>query len=130
MKKEDYIKYWKTNADKDWKRVNLLFKNHDFVFALFCAHLTLEKLLKAHWVKDNFENHLPKIHNLVYLLAHTNLNIAESDQAFLEQMNLFQIEGRYPDYQNNLHKAYNSVQTKLIISKADKIRKWLLKGLS
>ncbi len=59
MNKQDYIQYWKASAEKDWRRVNLLFKNRDFVFALFCAHLTLEKLLKAHWVKDNNENYPP-----------------------------------------------------------------------
>ncbi len=53
MTKQDYSAYWKTSAAKDWKRVNLLFRHRDYVFALHCAHLVLEKLCKAHWIKDN-----------------------------------------------------------------------------
>lgn len=129
MNKNDYIKYWTISAQKDWRRVNLLIKNKDFVFALFCAHLTLEKLIKAHWVKDNPDNHPPKIHNLVYLISKTKLNASENEMAFLEQMNLFQIEGRYPDYRNNLYKVYGAAPSKVIIAKANTIRKWLNKNL-
>lgn len=121
MNKNDYIKYW--------KRVNLLFKNRDFVFALFCAHLTLEKLIKAHWVKDNVGNHPPKIHNLVYLISKTKLQASENEMAFLEQLNLFQIEGRYPDYRNNLYKVYSAAKSKVILAKTNSIRQWLTKNL-
>ena len=37
LTKEDHILHWKTTASKDWKRVNLLYKNRDYIFALFCA---------------------------------------------------------------------------------------------
>lgn len=129
MNKSDYIKYWKTSALKDWRRVNLLFKNNDFIFALFCTHLCLEKLIKAHWIKDNESNHPPKIHNLVYLITKTKLHPNEMDLSFLEQMNLFQIEGRYPDYRKNLGRIYNTQKSKSIIANANKIKKWLIKNL-
>lgn len=73
LEKREYIHCWKVTAARDWKRVNLLFKNRDYIFSLFCAHLTLEKLIKAHWVKDNTSNYPPKIHNLNKLVAQTKL---------------------------------------------------------
>ena len=129
MEKQDYVQYWKTTASGDWKRVNLLLKNRDYVFALFCAHLTLEKLLKAHWVKDNAENFPPKIHNLVALLRQTSLEFSEDETAFLIDMNTFQLEGRYPDYQRKIYKAYRALKTQQIISRCKKIRRFLLKEL-
>lgn len=105
--KKDFIRYWKTNAAKDWKRVNLLFKNRDYVFALFCAHLTLEKLVKALWVKDNTLNHPPKIHNLSKLIAQTKLVLTDVELIFCADMNKFQIEGRYPDYVSNIYRIAN-----------------------
>jgi HEPN domain-containing protein len=37
------------------------------VFALFAFHLTIEKLLKAIWVKDNIENTPPRQHDLTFI---------------------------------------------------------------
>ena len=116
MDKADYIKYWKTTASQDWKRVNLLFKNRDYVFALFCAHLTLEKLIKAHWVKDNVGNYPPKIHNLNKLLAQTKLNLTNEELVFCSDMNKFQIEGRYPDFITGLNKKLNKLYSSNYIS--------------
>lgn len=48
----------------------------------------LEKLPKAHWVKDNHDNHPPRTHNLIKLSSQINFKLTED----------FQLEGRYPDY--------------------------------
>ncbi len=129
MEKEQLIKYWKSESLRDWKRVELLFKNKDYVFALFCAHLSLEKILKAHWIKDNVNNHPPKIHNLPYLVSQTKLNASNEQMIFLEKMNTFQLEGRYPDYRVKINLVYNSKRTSVIIAEANSLRKWLIKNL-
>ena len=129
MKKEEFIQYWKDSSAEDLQRANLLFRNKDYLFALFCCHLSLEKILKAHWVKDHSENFPPKIHNLVYLISNTKLNPPEPELAFLEQMNLFQLEGRYPDYKNKIAKIYDRNKCKLIMSKVNTLIKWLIKNL-
>lgn len=129
MTKEDHIHYWKANASLDWKRVNILFKNKDYVFALFCVHLTLEKLIKAYWVKDNKENIPPKIHNLVTLCDKTKLELPEEMRSLFEKINSFQLEGRYPDYQNKIYKLMDKKTTSIIISEVNISRKWLLKNL-
>jgi HEPN domain-containing protein len=96
VNKEDYISYWQANAAKDWKRVNTQLKNKDYVFALFCAHLTLEKLIKAHWVKDNISNYPTKIHNLNKLVAQTKLTLTEEDLSFCADMNNFRLKDVIP----------------------------------
>ena len=97
--------------------------------SLFWGHLVLEKLLKAHWVKDNEGNTPPKIHHLVYLAEKTKLSVSEETIQFFYLMNQFQLEGRYPDYIQTLYKKYKSVQTKKILDQIDIQRKCLLKEL-
>jgi len=68
MLKSDHIEYWLKSAANDWETAEYLFQGKKYVYCLFLAHLVLEKLIKAHWVKDNDSNYPPKTHNLVYLL--------------------------------------------------------------
>jgi HEPN domain-containing protein len=53
MTKLEYVDYWKISAEKSWRVAHDLFDKADFVESLFFAHLTLEKIIKAHWVRDN-----------------------------------------------------------------------------
>ncbi|MCX6270622.1 MAG: HEPN domain-containing protein [Bacteroidetes bacterium] len=68
MTKEEHIKYWISIAEKDWKVVRNLYKSKDYVYCLFFAHLVVEKLSKAIWIKFKEENHPPRLHNIVYIL--------------------------------------------------------------
>jgi HEPN domain-containing protein len=91
MTKKEHIAYWLKTANEDWKTVNYLLKGKRFVNTLFFAHLVLEKLCKAHWVKDNVGNHPPKIHNLIYLIDNTKLKVDSEQRQLLEKMNAFQL---------------------------------------
>jgi len=82
MTKKDHIEYWVESAKQDWQVMNNLFKSKNYVHCLFFAHLTLEKLCKAHWVKDNAGDFPPKIHNLIILLDKTKLSFADEDLWF------------------------------------------------
>lgn len=52
MTKNEIIEHWLSSSDNDYKVVESLFDNEHYVWALFVAHLVLEKLLKAHYVKQ------------------------------------------------------------------------------
>ena len=111
MTKEEHIDYWIKSANDDWNVVQALFSSSNFVQCLFFAHLVLEKICKAHWVKANEGNTPPRTHNLVSLVLKTDLTFPESDLQFLEEFNDFQLEGRYPDYQFKIHKRCSSEYT-------------------
>jgi HEPN domain-containing protein len=117
-------------AKRDWRTVQNMYKTKDYVPGLFWTHLVLEKLIKAHWVKDNEDNHPPKIHNLTTLIKKTKLQLSEDYMDFLDRMNQFQLEGRYPDYVSGIYKIYKGRLTKEILDKAKIVRKCLLKELS
>ena len=73
MTKDEHIKYWIKTALEDYEAFLVLYNNNKFLYAFQIAHLTLEKLIKAHWVKDNEYNIPPKSHNLIYLSKQTKL---------------------------------------------------------
>ncbi|MBL7795786.1 MAG: HEPN domain-containing protein [Saprospiraceae bacterium] len=54
------IKYWQATADDDLEAIDLLFQGGKYVQSLFFAHLALEKILKAHWIKNNPQNVPPQ----------------------------------------------------------------------
>jgi HEPN domain-containing protein len=129
LTKQEHIDYWVETAKRDWKTVQNMYKSKDFVPSLFFAHLVLEKLLKAYWVKDNIQNHPPKIHNLIVLADKTTCSFTEEELIFMGRMNDFQLEGRYPDYGHNIYKLYKAKETEPILKQVDKLRKCLLKNL-
>jgi HEPN domain-containing protein len=129
MTKQEYIKYWILTAEKDWNVVNSLFKDGNYLHCLFFAHLTLEKLLKANWIKDNQENIPLKTHSLVRLAQGTKLSFNEEEMVFLERMNDFQLEGRYPDYQFKIYQRCTKKFTKPVLEKVEEIRIFLIETL-
>jgi len=63
------------------------------------------KAAKAHWVRDNTDNFAPRTHNLTFIQDQTKLSLTEDMQADLKVINFWNIEGRYPDYQNLVYRA-------------------------
>lgn len=93
---QKHIRYWVTTAEHDLPAAEGLFKNGHYDWCLFIAHLVLEKILKAHYVKDNHKVP-PKIHDLVRLAESTNLKLTKKQEEFLFVVNTFNIEARYPE---------------------------------
>ena len=129
MTKEEHIDYWVQTAKRDWRTVQNMYKAKDYVPALFFAHLVLEKLVKAHWIKDNNQNHPPRIHNLISLADKISYLFTDDELIFMGRMNDFQLEGRYPDYAHGIYKLYKQKETEPILKEVNKLRKCLLKNL-
>lgn len=119
--KERHIEYWKLSAADDLEAIDFLLNGKKYVQSLFFTHLSLEKILKALWVQNNENNIPPKTHNLYFLYQECGVELNEDDTDFLQKLNTFQIEGRYPDYLTNLYKTTFETETKTIISQAKKL---------
>jgi HEPN domain-containing protein len=72
MRKEEHINYWTNQVDEDFDCANVLYLSNHFAQSLFWAHLALEKLTKALWIKKNDGNTPPFVHNLLRLITQTN----------------------------------------------------------
>ena len=130
MTKQQYIDYWIETANNDWVTVDALFATKRYLHCLFWAHLVLEKLAKAHWVINHEENFPPKVHNIVWLLEESNVDLGEDVMAFLVKFNRFQLSARYPDYINDIYHVCTKNYTIEKLERIKEIRICLLKMLS
>ncbi len=105
MKIDDHIEFWLNSADHDLETAESLFSAKKFDWCLFLGHLVLEKALKAFYVKDN-ENRLPpKTHNLLKLAEETTVPLNDDVKLFLDEVNDFNLEVRYPEYKQEFYKT-------------------------
>lgn len=105
LTKQDHIKYWIDEAEDSWQSAMVLMEGKKYSMAAFCFHLSIEKLLKGIWVKNNEDNYPPRIHNLIYLHDGAKLNLDEDMKAELLAMNAWNLEGRYPEYRTKMYFA-------------------------
>lgn len=119
------IMYWKTTALDNLETAEILFEKRKFRECLFFCHLTIEKLLKAHFVKAQ-KDFAPKIHELLYLLKKTNLNLGKSEKEFLGTINDFNLEGRYPE---NYLEVPSEKETEDLLLTTKEMVQWLVNQL-
>ena len=127
--KQTHIQYWIEGAEDSWLSAQTLYSGGRYMMTLFCWHLCIEKLLKAHWVKDNTEDIPPKIHNLTYIHKQTKLNLPQIMLEDLKVINFWNIEGRYPDYQNKLYQSATRSYVQEKKNTVENIRQCLLERL-
>ena len=129
MTKEQYIDYWISTAAEDWLTVETLLNNKHYLQCLFWTHLVLEKLAKALWVKNNEDDIPPKVHNIVWLLEESDVDLGNDMMAFLGKFNRFQLSTRYPDYMKKMYRICTEAYTMEKMEKVKEVRLCLLKML-
>lgn len=92
---EEQISYWKNGAIEDLTVASELVEGGRYRHGLFFAHLSLEKILKAHICRHTQEV-APRMHNLVRLAEMAEIKLSETYLEHLADMNEFNLEGRYP----------------------------------
>ena len=90
------IEYWRTSSDEDFAAAQSLLEKDHLRHSLFFAHLAIEKILKAHVMRQTKEIP-PRIHNLIRLAELAKLKLDEERKGFLREFGVYQLEGRYPD---------------------------------
>jgi len=102
--KDDHINYWKQTALDSWESAEYLRQGKKYPEALFLYCLAIEKWLKAKWVIDNAGNYAPRIHDLHSIYGETDLQLNAEQLDFMDTVNRWNFEGRYPDYKFTLKK--------------------------
>jgi HEPN domain-containing protein len=125
MNKEENIAYWINSADDDLLAAESLFASKQFLWCLFIGHLVLEKALKALIVYRTNQLVPPKIHNLTKLAKIAGFDLDENINNFFDDINLFQIEARYPKYKKEAYKTANQDFTTDKFDEIKRIYLWL-----
>jgi HEPN domain-containing protein len=129
LTKQEHIEHWKTGAEDSWQSASVLMNSNHYSMAAFCFHLSIEKLLKGIWVKNNESNFPPRIHNLITLHNCANLNLEPDILAEFSSINSWNLEGRYTEYRTKVYLAINKQFLDSKIENLTKIKTCLLEIL-
>jgi HEPN domain-containing protein len=122
------VQHWKDTSEKDYQTMQNLLKSEDYSWAMFLGHLVLEKLLKAHYVK-NIKKHALFTHDLLRLATKAELEINEETEEWLDEISTFNINARYDSYKQDFYKLCTREFANLWSERIEKLRLWLIKGL-
>ena len=130
MELKKHIEYWIKSSNEDHDVIQLLIGSNKYLHAMFLCHLSIEKLVKAHWVKNNNNSVPPKIHNLVTLIKQTQLSLTDDQLSFITILNDFQIQGRYPDYKFKVNQYLTEDYSTDLFNKYNELRKCLINKIA
>ncbi len=128
MTKDEIIAYWISSSNKDFKAMGSLSKNGHNAWALFLAHLVLEKLLKAVYVKY-VDINIPFTHDLTKIAVKAGLRLSEEQKDLLDAVTTFNIKARYPDYKGRFYEKATKRFTDDYILQIKDFKKWLVKKI-
>lgn len=129
MQRQSQVDYWLESAKHDLDVADTLFKNQKYDWCLFIAHLVLEKMLKAAYVKS-VDVLPPRIHDLVRLSKQSKIEFDDETLEFLDAVNTFNISTRYPDEKMKFYKMCNHEFTQEQFVRIKEIYQWLLKTIA
>lgn len=130
MNKEQHVKYWLDSSEEDWISANeICQKNERKHFALFIAHLSLEKLFKALYV-EKFGEIPPFKHDLYMLALKCEMDLNEDIIAELKITNEYNLQTRYPEYKESFYKKYTFDFVSNELNRINKLRQWVLNTIN
>jgi HEPN domain-containing protein len=122
------VKYWIDSAAYDLETGRSLLEAKRFPYALFFAHLALEKILKALVVKAA-QAHAPYTHSLTLLASKTNLEVSDSVLDRLAEYTEFHLESRYPDEKKEFYEKCTEEFARRKFEEMVELYKWLIQKL-
>lgn len=121
----DHIEYWINSAENDLAALDILYNSQKYDWSLFIGHLVLKKMFKALYVKINENSNPPKTHNLLKLAKDCKLDLSYDKLTFLDLVNSFHFEARYPDYKQEFYKIVDKEFAEENILKIKEYYQWL-----
>ena len=118
------VKHWIETSDDDFNTMLVLFRSKSYHWALFMGHIAIEKLLKAHYVKQK-GSHAPFTHNLYRLAELAELEISEEYADWLFKITTFNLNARYDDYKKEFYTMCTVDFAKEWIEKIKTLQKWI-----
>ncbi len=125
MNVEEHVNYWLESAEHDLGAAEQLFLSAKYDWCLFIGHLVIEKTLKATFAYNNDNKIPPKTHNLLKLAELANLMLTEDQKIFLDEVNDFNLEVRYPEYRREFYKLCTRTFAEGYFIKIKDFSKWL-----
>lgn len=117
---------WFIQAEDDMATAENLFSSGRYVYAVFFAHLAIEKALKAIYHKK-FGELPPKTHNLTWLLKKDGLIPPLPIEEFIIELGHASIATRYPEELMAVRAAYPRPMVEGILLQTKEVLEWAKK---
>lgn len=111
-------------ADYDLDTAEYMLKGSRCFYAVFMAHLAVEKGLKGLW-QARFHTAPAKTHNLVYLIDKTGLQPPDEIDQFITTLNDVSVPTRYPDNLQKMVADYSEARTREILTASREALTWI-----
>jgi HEPN domain-containing protein len=118
------VKHWIETSEDDFNTMLTLYNSKSYGWSLFLGHISIEKLLKALYVK-RFKEHAPFTHNLYRLGELIGLEMTHEYADWLDEITSFNLNARYDDYKKEFYKLCTPDYTKNRIERIKSIRTWI-----
>lgn len=120
--------FFSKESDRHWETAQSLYKTSHYDWALFVAHLSLEKLLKALIVKKTQQT-APFMHNLQDLARRAEIDFTKEQVKNLGEITTFNIEARYDTIRLDFHKRCTKTYAEKWLTRIKEFRIWLVTEL-
>jgi len=120
------IQYWIDISEYDLTVAECLLEQKHYIYVGFMCHQSIEKMLKAIYVKNN--NKIPPYtHKLDRLIEEARISslFSEAQLSFIDELTPLNIQARYPVYKNSIHKLVTKERAGDILQKTQELWKWL-----
>lgn len=118
------VNHWINTSEDDFNTMLSLFESKSYGWSLFLGHISIEKLLKAYYVRKN-KKHAPFLHNLFRLAELCEIELTDEYSDWLDKITMFNINARYDDYKREFYSLCTSDFTKNWIEKIKTLRLWI-----
>jgi HEPN domain-containing protein len=111
-------------SDEDFRTMLSLYDSKSYGWALFLGHISIEKLLKANYVRKH-RKHAPFTHNLFRLAELGEIEMTDEQSDWLDRITSFNLNARYDDYKREFYSLCTSDFTLDWIEKIEILRSWI-----
>jgi HEPN domain-containing protein len=126
----DQINYWREFSDYDIETADAMQKSKRYLYVGFMSHQSIEKILKAYFVKINGES-APFSHSLSYIAKKAKIyeHFTEDQKRFLDMLEPMNIECRYPTHKEQLLKSLTEERCREILDNSKELQLWIKQKL-
>ena len=118
------VKHWIDTSEEDFQTMLSLYDSKSYGWSLFLGHISVEKLLKAVYVRRH-KKHAPFLHNLYRLAELSNIEMTDEQADWLDKITSFNLNARYDDYKREFYSLCTASFTIEWIEKIKILRLWI-----
>lgn len=122
----DQITYWIDESAESLDTAKVLIEKSKHLESAFFCNLSCEKMLKAAYIHYS-KKIPPKVHSLVKLAQMSAIYeiMSEEMKRFINKLEVFQIEGRYPENRKRLYETTPKEVFSSILQQTEEVVTWI-----